>query len=358
MESHDNSLKTTALKTWVIILVIVGNGLLIAFLYSIQSVLLELITAIILAIALTPFVRYLVKHGFKKAVAATIALVTTMLLLTVLIGAIASPLLTQGGDLINNTPKLISNGIKSPALQKLDKKYNIIAHVKDAANEAPKLLSGSGTPVIGVVSSVFGAVSSFFVIIVLALFILIEGPTAWSQLINLLGKKQGKFVSDVSKKVTIAIGGFVNGNLLISLIAGMFALIVLLITRVPYPFALAALVAIFDLIPLVGAAIATVILGLVALSNGLFISILVIVLMLVYQFVEGNIIQPIIYGRTVKLSQLLIIVASIIGADLGGIVGVLLAIPIAAALQIIAVELIRVTGTKIEPAVSESVKDN
>ncbi len=229
MTLHNDSLEQTALKTWVILLVIVGSGLFLVFMYSIRSVLLQLIIAIILAIALTPLVRFMVNHGVKKAIAAVIALTLTMLLLLGLIGAIATPLITQGGDLINSAPDLIANATRTPALQKLDKKYNIINRVKDASSEAPKYLGGSGTPVLGAVSSVFNAISSFFVILVLALFILIEGPTAWNQFINLLGKKEGSFVAGVSKKVTVAVGGFVNGNLLISLIAGVYTLIVLLV---------------------------------------------------------------------------------------------------------------------------------
>ena len=99
MTSANTSLKSTALKTSIVILVIVGSGLVLSFVYSIRSVVLELIIAIILAVALNPFVRYLVARGFKQAVAATLALIITMLLLFGLIAAIATPLLTQGGDL-------------------------------------------------------------------------------------------------------------------------------------------------------------------------------------------------------------------------------------------------------------------
>ncbi|GAC1386455.1 MAG: AI-2E family transporter [Candidatus Saccharimonadales bacterium] len=356
MTTKMSQLRVTALTTLTIVLVITGCFLFLVFMYAIRAVLLELIIATIFAIALLPLVRFLVKRGLNVSMASVIALLVTIGLLLSVIGAITTPLFTQSGDLINNAPKLINNATRSPALQRLDNKYQIINRTKELTNQAPKLLGGSGTPLIGVVSSVFGAVSSFFVILVLALFILIEGPTAWNQFIDLLGANHGKFVRQVSRKVTIAISGFVNGNLLISLIAGLFTLVVLLISDTPYPFALAALVAIFDLIPLVGAAIATIIVGIVALSNGLIISIVVVALLLFYQFIEGNFIQPIVYGKTVKLSQLLIIIASIIGADLGGIIGVLLAIPIAAAIQIVVVEILRSSGAQLKPEIKNSVK--
>ncbi|HSH55294.1 MAG TPA: AI-2E family transporter, partial [Candidatus Limnocylindrales bacterium] len=232
----------------------------------------------------------------------------------------------------------------------------VIDKTKELAQDAPKLIGSGSSPVLGALGSVMSAVSSLAVILIFVLFMLIEGPTAWSQFIRLLGKQQGEFVDGVALKITKAVSGFVNGNLLISLIAGIFTLILLLITGVPYAFALAALVAVFDLIPLVGATIATVAVALVALSKGIVIALIVTGVMLVYQFIEGNIIQTIVYGKAVQLSQLLIIVATVIGGLLGGIVGVLLSIPIAAAVQIIIVELLRVNGAALEPEIAESVR--
>lgn len=357
MAHKSSALKDTALQTWVICIVIIGSALVLLFMYAIRAVLLQLVIAVILAFALAPLVRFLMKHGFNRVFAAITALLATVIILATLMAAIASPLITQGGDLINNAPRFVDNALKSPGLQRLDQKYHVIAKSKNISKEAPRLLGGSGTPVLGAVGSVFKAVSSFFVILILVLFMLIEGPSAWDQFTALLGKQHGEFVNKVVKKIMVAVSGFVNGNLFISLIAGIFTLLLLLILRVPYAFALAALVAIFDLIPLVGATLAAVVIGLVALTKGVVISLIAVAMLLAYQFVEGNIIQPIVYGKAVKLSQLLIMVASIIGALLGGIVGVLLAIPLAAALQIVVVEILRASGANLEPEVSNSVKD-
>ena len=148
-----------------------------------------------------------------------------------------------------------------------------------------------------------------------------------------------KQLERTSEKAAVAVSGFVSGNLLISLIAGAVTLITLLILRVPYPFALAALVALFDLIPLIGAALATIVVGLVALTTGIGVAIIAVAVLLVYQFVEGHFIQTIVYSRSISLSPLLVIVASLAGAELGGIIGVLLAIPVSAVLQVIAVEI-------------------
>lgn len=356
MKTDRDSANAVAVRTLVAFSVITGGVLILMFLYSIRSVLLQLIIALVLAIALDPLVRLLIKRGLRRTTAAILALVATTVVLIGLIGAIASPLITQGDDLIRSAPQLLDKATSSPPIKSLDNQFHIVDKISDISKQAPGLLSAGKAPVLGVVGSVFSAVSSFFVILFFVLFMLIEGPTAWGQFINLLGRRQGAFVDNVAKKIRIAVGGFVNGNLFISLIAGVVTLITLLIARVPYALPLAALTAIFDLIPLVGATIATVVIALVALSKGLITAIIVVGIMLLYQFVEGNIIQPVVYGKAVRLSQLLIIVASVIGALLGGIIGVLLAIPVAAAVQIIIVEVLRANGVALEPEVSKSVE--
>ncbi|HEX8226904.1 MAG TPA: AI-2E family transporter [Candidatus Saccharimonadales bacterium] len=350
-----DSIQMTARRTWVSFLVIAGGLLLLLFLYSVRSVVLELVIALILSIALSPLMRWLMKRGLKRVAASVVTVLITLFVLLGIVGAIASPLITQGDDLIRNAPSLIDQATSSQVVRNLDSQFHLIDKIKELSKEAPKLLSNSSAPILGVLGSVFGAISATAVVLILVLFMLMEGPTAWSQFIRLLGKQHGTFVDNTSKKIVSAVGGFVNGNLFISLIAGIVTLITLLIAQVPYAFALAALVAVFDLIPLVGATIATVVIAVVALSKGVLVAVIVVAVMLIYQFVEGNIIQPVVYGKAVKLSQLLIVVATLVGALLGGIIGVLLAIPVAAAIQIVIVEILRANGANLAPGVSDSV---
>lgn len=348
MTARSEPLKDTALRTWISFLVIAGTSLVFIFLYTIRSVLLLLVVSIILSIALNPLMRRMMKHRIQRIPAAIIAVTVSVLLLVGIIGAIASPLVSQGGGLLSNAPALIDSATANPAFKRLDEKFGVVGKIKDYAKKAPDLLSKNSSSVVGFVGSAFSAISNIAVIFIMVLFMLIEGPLLWAQFIRLLAKNHGIFVDLVAQKIIIAIGGFVNGNLFISLIAGVVTLITLLIVGVPYAFALAALVAVFDLIPLVGASIATIVVALVSLSQGVVATLIVVAILLTYQFVEGNLIQPIVYGRVVRLSQLLIVVATVVGGLLGGIVGVLLAIPIAAACQIIIVEILRVNGASVD----------
>ena len=339
----NTNLQLTALKTWTSFCVIVAGLLLLGFLYLIRPILFQLMVGLFLALALTPLMNSLLRRGLGRIAAASLALGLTLVILVGTIGAIATPLLTQGDDLVNNAPQILDQATANPIFKDLDERFQLEAKLTNLAQQAPQLLSGANSPVLGALGSVVGALSTTGVVLVLAFFLLLEGPMAWASFTRLLGPQRGQWLDRVGQKVTVAVGGFVNGNLFISLIAGIVALVTLLALGVPYAFALAALVAVFDLIPLVGATIATVILGLVALTQGPLVAAIVVGIMLLYQTIEGNFIQPVVYGRTVKLSQLLILVASIIGAQLGGIIGVLLAIPVAAVVQIIVVELLAST---------------
>ena len=129
-----------------------------------------------------------------------------------------------------------------------------------------------------------------------------------------------------------------TGNLLISLIAGTATTIVLLATGVPFAVALGLIVAILDLIPLAGATLAAIIVGLVAFLHSIVAGIVVVVFFIVYQQLENHLLQPLVYGRTVQLSPLVVLIAVLIGAELAGILGALGAIPVAGALQVIIVD--------------------
>ena len=137
------------------------------------------------------------------------------------------------------------------------------------------------------------------------------------------------------------VGGYVAGNLLISVCAGVVAGITLFAVGVPYAVALGILVAVLDLIPLVGAALATVVVGLVALTEGWTPALIVVAVLLVYQQFENHVLQPLVYGRSVQLSPLAILASVLIGAELAGVLGALAAIPIGGSVAVIGGEFVR-----------------
>jgi predicted PurR-regulated permease PerM len=174
----------------------------------------------------------------------------------------------------------------------------------------------------------------------LTLFVQLGGRQWFDGLVDLAPERERNRLRRVGSGVSNAVGGYVSGNLLISVVAGMVATLVLLATGVPYAVPLGLLVAVFDLIPLVGATIGTVIVGAVALTEGVTTALIVVGAMIVYQQIENHALQQLVYHRTVKLSPLAIAVSVAAGAEVGGVVGALLGIPFAGALKVVARELV------------------
>jgi predicted PurR-regulated permease PerM len=139
----------------------------------------------------------------------------------------------------------------------------------------------------------------------------------------------------VGRDIYRQVGGYVTGNLLISLIAGTLTTIVLLILGVPFAVALGLIVAILDLIPLAGATIAAIIIGTVAFLHSILAGIVVVVFFIVYQQLENHVLQPLVYKRTVALSPLTILIAVLVGAEVAGVLGALAAIPVAGSIQVL-----------------------
>jgi predicted PurR-regulated permease PerM len=166
-------------------------------------------------------------------------------------------------------------------------------------------------------------------------FMLLEGPTWFERLLGLMPEASRARWRAVANDIYKTVGGYVTGNLLISLIAGVSATIVLVALGVPFALALGLLVAILDLIPLAGATLAAIVVSLVALTESVTTGIVVAAFFVVYQQLENHLLQPLVYGRTVKLSPLIVLIAVLVGAEVAGIIGALGAIPIAGTIQIV-----------------------
>src|SRR5207249_8306207 len=197
-----------------------------------------------------------------------------------------------------------------------------------------KFAVGAGAAVT-ITKSVLTAVAATLTIVFMTFFMLLEGPWWMDRIYGVLPEEQQPRWRRVGHDVYRTVGGYVTGNLLISLIAGVSITIVLLIMGVPYAVALGLLVAVLDLIPLAGATIAGIVVVAVSFLHSVPAGIVVAVFVIVYQQVENHFLQPVIYGRTVQLSPLVVLVAVLIGAALAGILGALAAIPVAGTIQVI-----------------------
>jgi predicted PurR-regulated permease PerM len=299
--------------------------------------------ALFLALALNPAVDRVERRLKRRGLATGIVYLATLGVI-VAIGALFIPtLVNQVNDFAHKVPEYLEDLTKGRGrLGFLQEKYHLVDKARDAVREggAAKLFGLSGTAV-AVAKGVVTVVVATLTIAFLTFFMLLEGPRWVERFYSLLSPASRKRWQAVGHDIYRTVGGYVTGNLFISLIAGTLTTIVLAITHVPYAIALGLIVAILDLIPLAGATIAAIVVGSVAFLHSITAGIVVIAFFIVYQQVENHLIQPVVYGRTVQLSPLAVLISVLIGAELAGVLGALAAIPVAGTLQVIFLDWLR-----------------
>jgi predicted PurR-regulated permease PerM len=298
-----------------------------------------LLISIFLAIAINPMVVFFEKRKMGRSLSATLSMILLFGIVGAILATIIMPLISQSSALLKELPLITTDIVNNPSVHSFVVAHNLQSQIVQLPNDATAFFIGKHVKILAITMSIVNFLSALVVVFVLTFVLLLEGEELASQTIKLLVPTHRKRVTAASKKISKVVSGFISGNLFISLIAGIVTAITLLALRIPYVFALSALVALFDLIPLVGAALGTIIIGFVALTKGLLVAVTAVGVLILYQFIEAHFIQPVVYSRTIDLSPLFIILVSIIGAEVAGIGGVILAIPLAAILEIVGQEL-------------------
>lgn len=326
---------------------LVAIGLVVATYLTLRAIVLLahietlLIVAAFFAVVLTPVVdivrrRLHVSRGLSTAIVFVlgIGMVAGMLY------SFISPLVEQGRAFADNFPTYVSEARegRGPA-GGLVKRYNLDERLRDAQDDIEKSLSNAGGGALKVAGRVLGGVASLLTILVLCLMMVLYGPDLLNSALAVLDPaKQGR-VKAVASDCARALTGYVMGNLLISVIAGSLTGIALLIFDVPFAGVLSLWTAFADLIPLVGATLGAIPTIGVAFLHSTTAGIGMLIFYIVYQQFENHVLQVVIMSKTVQINQLFVLVSVLIGVELLGILGALLAIPAAGVLQVIVRDL-------------------
>jgi len=297
-----------------------------------------LLISLFLALALDPFVSWIERRGRVGRGAAIGLAYFVIALLIVGIGLTFVPkLIDEVNGLVQALPDYVHDVTHGRGrLGFLETKYHVVEKVRQLVRNggASRVLGLSGAA-IAITRSVLTIIAATVTIVFLTFFLLLEGRAWVERFFSLMPPQSRPRWRRVGHDIYRTVGGYVTGNLLISLIAGVSITVVLLVLGVPYAVALGLLVAVLDLIPLAGATIAGVVVVGVALLHSVPAGIIVGVFFIVYQQLENHFLQPVIYGRTVQLSPLVVLVSVLIGAALAGILGALAAIPVAGTIQVV-----------------------
>jgi predicted PurR-regulated permease PerM len=315
----------------VTVLAVIGLTLLFI---EVRGIVLWILVGVILAIALHPGVEWLVRHGLNRVLAALLVSVAAVALIAAAIMAILWPVILQSDDFIRELPQIVQS-IFGPGgrLHFLEVRFDVLERLAAVSPEqVAQALLGSQDTIVTALTRAASLLAATITILTIMVMLLMQGNRAWASILDMLVDEERVWGERIGRNFLQAVGGYVRGNLIISIVAGIVSYIVLKILGVPYAETLAVTVAILDVIPLVGATIAAIIVTIVGFAAaGTTQGIILLVYFVAYQQFENNVLQNMVYAKTVSLSPLVVFIAALIGASLGGIVGVLLAIPLASA---------------------------
>jgi predicted PurR-regulated permease PerM len=348
-------LTTIVVATAVAIAFIDLNAALIVGLWVLRKIVLYVVIAFFLTLLFTPPLRFLKRRGLSHGVAATLVFVGGLLVLAGLVYLFASPLVTSAVHFGHEVPTLIKNAKKGRGpLGRLVFRLHLQKYLSEGSAQITKQITKVLKPAtaFSVGAAALSTLITIGAIAVLTFFSMLESQRLWHGFLNLFRPSTALRLDRVINESIRSVTGYMLGNFLTSVIAGVIVGVTLAILGVPFSLLLGAFVALVDLLPLVGGLLAGVPVVVIAAIHSVPAGIVMLVIFLAYQQVENHVLNPIIMSRTVRLNPFWVLLAVLVGATLGGrvgsdlgtFVGALIGIPLGGALQVVVRELRRGPG--------------
>jgi predicted PurR-regulated permease PerM len=338
---------------------LLATALLLYVVVRTRQVLTWIVVAAFFATALYPLVGWaqrVIFRGRRRALATLLVFVLVFLALGAVITAFAVPLAQEGSRFAGRLPDLIDQARagRGPVGNLLERAH-ALQYVQDNQDRIRAFASGLTSPAAGVLRGVATGIAGTVTVFVLAYLMVLEGPMVVDGAINVFPPATGARIRRVGADCASSVTGYLSGNLLISAICGVLTYVVLVIAGVPFAGLIAVFVAIADLVPLVGATIGGAVAVIAGFVHSVPAGIAVVVFFVLYQQLENHLLQPLIFARTVKLNPLAVIIAILVAVELAGILGALLAIPVASMIRVIVRDIWdrRRGQVKAEPTVGE-----
>ena len=297
-----------------------------------------LIVAVFFAVVLSPPVGMLERRfHLPRSLAAFVVFLAGLVLIAAMLYAFIRPLVTQTQHFADNFPRYLSEARAGRGtVGHLVKRYKLADRLNTSKDRIRKSISSAGGGAVKVAKSVVAGAAALVTMLVLAFLMILYGPGLLEGGLGMLSPPARDRVRPVAVDCARALTGYMAGNILISIIAGTITFASLWVFGVPFKGVLGLWVGFADLIPLVGATLGAVPTVLVAFLHSTTAGIGMIIVFVVYQQFENHVLQVVIMSKTVQINQLAVLVSVLIGVELAGFVGALLAIPAAGVIQVIA----------------------
>jgi predicted PurR-regulated permease PerM len=317
---------------------IIALGVYLAIVAS--EVLLTMGLAFVFALGLDPVVGWFTRRGVGRGKASLLVFGLLALIGTVLVIWAAVPLWNEVRQLAGDLPSYVNDLEDEPLFQELEQNTDVTTKAEDLAKDIANKIPEAATALLGITGALVGSVLSIVTLVFLTLFLLIGLPDLKRGALALLSPQEAQRVDRLVNEVTETISYSLVGNLAISVIAGTVVGVVAVIIGAPFPIVLALIVGLFDLIPQIGSMIAAIIVVLITLAgSGVTDAVIMLLVILVYQQIENYVIQPLVYRRAVALSGFATIAVVLAGGALLGVIGAILAVPVAASIKVVLSDL-------------------
>lgn len=294
--------------------------------------------ALFIAIGLEPGVAWLVRHRLPRSASVTVVSVGVLGVILGFLAAVIPPLVAQGTAFVSRAPTYLQAlQDRHSIIGKLDERLHLQQTLDHTLNGGT---SGIVNGLLGAGAIVFSALVSTVAVIVLTVYFLASFPQLRSTLYRLVPNSRRQRAVLIGDRIFAQVGSYVLGNVIVSLVAGFLTFAWLLVFRVPYPLLLAIMVALLDLVPVIGSTIGGAVVCLVALTVSVPVALATAGFFVVYRLLEDYLLFPKIIGRVVDVPAVVTVVAVLLGGVIYGIIGALVAIPVAAAILLIVQEVL------------------
>ncbi|HLL65614.1 MAG TPA: AI-2E family transporter [Micromonosporaceae bacterium] len=304
-------------------------------LYTVRSVLVQVVVALFVAVSLDPAVRWLINRGVRRSVAVTVIFLLALGGLAGFIWSIAPPLVSQAVSLAERLPSYVSQlSERSDAYRGFADRYGLTDRLTSWAAGLPAKI---GPQALGFVQGFLGAVLNLLLVVVLTIYFMLDLPRLRRGLVRAFPRDRRPHVAQAVNVVVDKVGAYMIGNLVISLVAGVSTFICLTVVGVPFALPLALFVALTDLIPLVGATMGAVgVVGVTLFTVDLWPDVVVVaIFFLAYQQIENYLVAPRVMRNAVNLSSITVLLAALMGGTVLGVVGAIMVIPMVAAVKVL-----------------------
>ena len=319
----------------------IASGLVLLLVVALRKVIFLVVVATFVALALNPAVRAITRWKIKRGVAVLIVVLAGLISAGAIGGLLAGSLAGEGVRFAQQAPKYLQESVngKGPVFA-LARRLNLEGELRKAGPAMSDAVSKLPVELVRLLSSIASATASAVVIAVLSVFLLIEGPNIVSGVLRLLSREQRAPARRFGRSTSSIVSGYMTGVFGLAAINGLITAATLALLGVPFVVPLAIWAGLADVLPIVGGLLGIVPAALFAFAHSTSAGIIAVLVMLAFQQIKNHFLYPVIIGRAAKMNPLVVFLAVLVGAELGGIGGAILAIPIGGAIQSFAIEFV------------------